>query len=475
MNAGVSLRSLRDRFVAWSEVPLLDGDPPSPPTEPLVGHLRQLRAGQISFYAQSCVELGDVVKLRFGNRWRGLTAFLLSHPDHIRHVLQDHHRNFHKRTRGFDKLRLILGNGLLTSEGAFWLRQRRIAQPAFHRDRIAAFGSTMVRATEEMIDKRWAGYLASGRPFDVSDEMMRLTLRIVSETLMSRDLSDSADSVGHALDYLLSTAIKRIQSMIEIPMSVPTPSNRRLQEAIRTIDDVVLGVIEQRRREKDHGTDLIGLLMSARDEETGEGMTDAQLRDEVITIFIAGHETTANALTWTLHLLSTHPHVERELREELANVLGGRSPTPEDLPRLNYTKMVIQESMRLYPPAWTIGRGVEQDDEIGGYKIPAGSMVIVSPYLVHHNPRIWSNPEGFDPTRFSPENAASIPKFAYFPFGAGPRQCIGNGFAMTEAQLVLATMLQRVRLEESPGHSVVAQPQITLRPRDGLWVTAKKA
>jgi cytochrome P450 len=472
MTALRSLAGIRDRFVAWSEVPLLPGDPPSPATEPVVGHLRMLRNEQITFYTRSCVELGDVVKLRFGNRWRGVTAYLLCHPDHIRHVLQDHHRNYHKGTRGFDKLRMILGNGLLTSEGAFWLRQRRIAQPAFHRDRIAAFGSTMVRATEQMIERRWAQHLGSGRPFDVSAEMMRLTLRIVSETLMSMDLSDDADSVGSALDFLLRTAIQRIQSMIDIPLDLPIPSNRKLAEAIRTINDVVLRVIEQRRREADHGTDLVGLLMDARDEETGEGMTDAQLRDEVITIFLAGHETTANALTWTLHLLSTHPQVEQTLRAELAEVLGGRSPTSEDLPRLAYTKMVLQESLRLFPPAWTIGRGVENDDVIGGYKIPAGSMVIVSPYLVHHNPRIWSNPEGFDPTRFSPENVNSIPKFAYFPFGAGPRQCIGNGFAMTEAQLVLATIMQRVRLEQSPGFPVIPKPTITLRPERGLWMRA---
>jgi cytochrome P450 len=448
---------------------------PSPPADPVLGHLRAIRTDQLGFLVRSCVDHGDLVHLWFGNRWKRLEAFLCADPEAIRQVLQDNHRDFHKQTRGFDTLRLVLGNGLLTSEGDFWLRQRRIAQPAFHRDRIAAFASSMVRAADEMIERRWAPVMKRGGRLDVAAEMMRVTLRIVGETLLSIDPSEEADRVGGALEALLVGFRRRMQSVVQLPIGWPTPENRRLSSAIAEIDRVVLRIIEERRRSPTPGSDLLAMLMEARDEETGERMSDRQLRDEVVTLFLAGHETTALSLSWTLALLSRHPEVGRRLRDELRTVLGGRLPTAEDVPRLTYTRMVLQEAMRLYPPAWNFGRTARCDVQLGGYPVPAGSLILVSPYVIHRNPRFWENPEGFDPERFSPENAPKIPRFAYLPFGAGPRQCIGNNFAMMEATLLLAVLWSRADLALVPGHELTPQPTVTLRPRGGLPMFVKAA
>jgi cytochrome P450 len=449
--------------------------------------LRAIRTDQLGFLVRSCVDQGDLVHLWFGNRWKRLDAYLCTAPEGIRHVLQDNHRNYHKQTRGFDTLRLVLGNGLLTSEGDFWLRQRRIAQPAFHRDRVASFAGAMVRAAVDMVERRWTPVIERGGRLDVASEMMRVTLRIVGKTLLGIDPSDEADRVGGALEALLVGFRRRMQSVVQFPLPWPTPENRKLGAAIDEIDRIVLRIIDERRAaaSKDQGRggaaeagaggDLLGMLMEARDEETGERMSDRQLRDEVVTLFLAGHETTALSLSWTFALLSRHPEVGRRLRGELREVLGGRLPTAEDVPRLTYTRMVLQEALRLYPPAWNFGRTAREDDQLCGYPVPAGSLILLSPYVTHRNPRLWANPEGFDPGRFSPENAAKIPKFAYIPFGAGPRQCIGNGFAMMEATLLLAVFWDRVDLSLVPGHDLVPQPTVTLRPRGGLPMFARAA
>jgi cytochrome P450 len=300
-------------------------------------------------------------------------------------------------------------------------------------------------------------------------EMMRLTLRIVGETLLAYDPSDAASEVGAALRFLLSIANRRASSVLHLPPSVPTFENLRFRRALATLDQVVLRIIAERRRNPGDRGDLLSMLMQSRDEETGESMDDRQLRDEAMTIFLAGHETTANALGFTWLLLSRHPATFRELRAELSQVLGGRSPTLADLPRLTLTRRILQESMRLYPPAWIIGRSVIGPDEIGGYEIPARSIVFISPYVVHRHPRLWENPEGFDPHRFAQEP----PRGAYFPFGGGPRMCIGNGFASMESELLLATIAQRVRPDLVPGHRVELEPSITLRPRFGLRMTIR--
>ena len=430
---------------------------PGPRGQFLLGNLPRARRNPIAFFMDSFRDYGEVVRFRFGP----VVGHLVSSSEGANHVLVENNKNYGKQTRGYRNLRYVLGNGLLTSEGETWKRQRRIAQPAFHRQRIAGFAATMVRAADDATAKLES---RRGENMDVHHEMMRLTLRIVGETLLAYDPTDAADEVGAALGFLLRLANERTRRVFDLPPVVPTRENRRFRRALTTLDTVVVRMIAERRKSTTDRADLLSMLIRARDAETGESMDDRQLRDEAMTILLAGHETTANALTFTWLLLSRYPAALRELRAELAQVLGGRNPTADDLPKLAQTRRILQEAMRLYPPAWIIGRSAKGPDQIGGYEIPARSIVFVSPYVVHRHPRLWSDPEGFDPQRFAREP----PRGAYLPFGAGPRMCIGNGFASMEAELVLATMAQRVRFELVPGADVELDPSITLRPRNGV-------
>ncbi len=430
---------------------------PGPRGHFLFGSLPAVRRDPLRLFLEAFREHGEVVRFHFGP----MVAHLVSSPSGAIQVLVDNHRNYGKRTRGYRNLRYVLGDGLLTSEGEVWKRQRRIIQPAFHRTRIAGFARTMVKAAE---DAATALERRRGGAVDMHQEMMRLTLRIVGETLLAYDPTDAADEVGAALSFLLPLANQRSARILDVPRWLPTPENLRFRRSLATLDAVVLRMIAERRSRPGERGDLLSMLIEARDAETGEAMDDRQLRDETMTMFLAGHETTANALTFCWLLLSRHPAIFRELRAELAQVLGGRSPSIEDLPRLTLTRRILQESMRLYPPAWIIGRSVVEPDEIGGYEIPARSIVFVSPYVIHRHPGLWENPEGFDPARF----ASEPPRGAYLPFGAGPRMCIGHGFATMEAELVLATLAQRLRFDLVPGHPVVLEPSITLRPRHGV-------
>jgi cytochrome P450 len=366
---------------------------------------------------------------------------------------------------------LILGNGLFTSDGDFWRRQRRLAQPAFHRRRVAAFGDLMTDATLAMLE-RWRPSMAQRQPLDVATEFMHLTLEVATRALFSTSVERDVDAIGHAITTLLNEVTFRFTFPFYPPLKVPTPRNRRFLAARATLDDVIYGIIAERRRRPGEHDDLLALLMEARDEETGEGMSDKQLRDEVITLFVAGHETTANALTWASYLLSTHVAVARKLYAEVDEGLQGRIPTAADLPNLPYTRMVVDETLRLYPPAWITNRRAIQADTICGYRIPADAIVSISPYVTHRDPTLWDNPESFDPERFAPECAAVRPHYAYFPFGGGPRQCIGKGFALMEATLVLALLAQHYELHLVPGRRVETVAMATLRPRYGMWMTA---
>jgi cytochrome P450 len=435
---------------------------PGPRGHPLLGSLPEARRDPIRLFVDSFREYGDVVRFRFGP----MIGHLISSPAGVNHVLAENHRNYGKQTRGYRNLRYVLGNGLLTSEGEAWKRQRRIAQPAFHRQRIAGFAKTMVRAAEDAAE-RLSG--RRGEVVDLHHEMMRLTLRIVGETLLGYDPTAAADEVGSALTFLLTLANDRTSRTFDLPLRLPTRENRRFRRELAALDAVVLRMIAERRKDPGGREDLLSMLMEARDAETGQAMDDRQLRDEVMTIFLAGHETTANALTYTWLLLSRFPAALRDLRAELAQVLGGRSPGVEDLPALTLTRRTLQESMRLYPPAWIIARSAMGADEVGGYPIPARSLVFISPYVVHRHPRFWADPEGFDPQRFAKEP----PRGAYLPFGAGPRMCIGNAFATVEAELALATLAQRVAFELLPGQQIQLQPSITLRPLSGLPMTVR--
>ncbi len=433
---------------------------PTLPGRALLGVLPELQRNPLAMMERAAFELGPVVRLPVPTT----QVFALNHPALAERVLVSHVKTYSKQSRGYEMLRLVLGNGLVTSEGSFWKRQRRIAQPAFHRERLASFAERMVVAAEEMV-ARWV----PGQEIDVAHEYMHCTLRVVGETLLSTDVTAEADTVGPALTTLLEHLIHRTTHPLALPEWVPTPRNLAFRRALERLDAVVLELIARRRRGGGPTDDLLAMLMTMRDPETGEGMDDAQLRDEVMTIFLAGHETTANLLAWTTVLLGRAPEVERRLVDELAP-LGARRLTMADLPTLRFSSMVLRESMRLYPPVWTLGRLVEEDDEVLGYRIPKGAIVFVSPWVIHRLPEFWTDPQAFDPDRWAEEDPRRA-RGSYLPFSMGQRKCIGDGFAMMEGQLILATVLQRVHLALSPGQQFEPEPVITLRPKGGVRVT----
>jgi cytochrome P450 len=440
---------------------------PGPQGHPILGSLPDFRNDNIRAFMNGWRQFGDVVRFR----GRG-SMFLVVHPDHVKHVLLDRHRNYPRPPFVDDKLKGVVGDGLVASEGELWLRQRRLAQPIFHRQRIAAFGTSMTDTIAEMLD-RWQVPARRGEALDLRVEMQALTLSILAKALFAADWEQQAEAVGPAVTVALEHTNRRLLSVIDIPERVPVPANRRWLEARRTLDEIVYRLIAERRRSKEEGGDLVTMLLQARDQDSGEGMSDRQVRDEVMGFLIAGHETVSTGLTWTWYFLSTHPAVAHRLRAELAEVLSGRVPTVEDIPQLPYTTMVLEEAMRHYPPIWVMLRNPLEDDEIGGYSIPAGTFVILCPYVTHRHPDFWENAEGFDPERFTPERTTGRHRYAYFPFGGGPRKCIGESFGMMEMQLVIAMVAQRYRLDLVPGHPIAAQPAISLRARYGMLMTLR--
>jgi cytochrome P450 len=430
----------------------------------------EIRRDPLGLYMRSTMEFGDVVRFQ---AFPTIHWYLATHPADIEHVLYGNQQNYLKGDFFNQRVGVLVGKGLLTSEGDFWRRQRRLSQPAFHRQRLAGLAATMVSATEDMAE-HWHIHAKSGQPFDIAVEMMRLTLRIASLTLFSADISSETETVGAAL----RTAFEHVGFLLVHPftlsLNLPTARNLRFKQAKRVLDRVVYKIIDQRRRSGKDAGDLLSMLLLAQDEETGTGMNDEQLRDEVLTLFIAGHETTAVSLSWTFYLLAQNPDACSKLRAELDQVLCGRTPSVDDLHNLRYTKMVLEESMRLYPPAWALPRQAIEEDVLGGYYIPAGSVVDVSQYVTHRRPDLWEDPEKFDPERFAPERAVNRPRFAYFPFGGGARTCIGNNFAMMEAQLILAIIFQRFRLQLVLDHPVVPDPTFVLKPRYGVLMKVEE-
>jgi cytochrome P450 len=400
---------------------------------------------------------------------------LIFHPDGVRHVLQENHLNYDKQIPEYRILSLILGNGLLTNDGKPWLHQRRLMQPAFHRDRVSAFGTLMTDATVAWLDHLEASNIVdTDRPFDILHEMSRLTLTIVCNALFGSDLSDEE---MQRVSRALGTSNHLLAEAYYLPwiLLLPTPQRHQLQAPRRELYEVVDAIIRRRRTSGRQREDLLAMLLEARDEETGEGMSDQQMRDEILTLLIAGHETTATTLAWTFYLLAQHPSVVANLYSEYQQVLLGQPPQLpqyDDLPQLPLTRMVVEETMRLYPPAWALGRRALADDEIGGYAIPGGAYILVFQYVTHRHPDFWEQPEAFDPERFAAERVAGRARFVYFPFSGGPRQCIGNQFAVMEAQLILATILSRYQLRlASPSARVIPDPLVTLRPRGGIPMT----
>ncbi len=439
--------------------------PPGPKGKPLVGSLLDFFHDMLGFLSKVAHEYGDIVYFRLGPR----KAFLLNRPDLIKDVLVTHHRNFLK-SRALERSKLVLGNGLLTSEGDLHLRQRRLIQPVFHHMRITTYGEVMVNYASR-IGEQWQ----NGTTVDMHKEMMRLTLAIVGKTLFDADVQSEEDEIGKALTEVIAQFPRLLFPFSELLDNIPLPNNIRFNKARQRLDTTIYRMIEERRvGGKDRG-DLLSMLLLAQDEEGDRsGMTDLQVRDEAMTLFLAGHETTANALTWTWYLLSQYPSVEKRLHEELDTVLGGRLPTLDDLEQLFYTRMVLTEAMRLYPPAWVVVRRARNDYEVCGYVVPAGADILMSQYIIHRDPRYYPDPFRFYPERWAPEQQASRPPFAYFPFGGGPRRCIGESFAWMEGILVIATLAAKWKMSLVPGHRVELQSSITLRPKYGMRMTLER-
>jgi cytochrome P450 len=421
-----------------------------------------VRRNFIAFLERAAQEHGDIVYFKMGPQ----DVYFLNHPDYVRDVLVTRQQNFIKG-RALQRSKRLLGEGLLTSEGAFHRRQRRLAQPAFHRHRIASYADVMTFYAERSVS-HWR----DGEQLDISQEMMRLTLAIVGKTLFDADVEEEAQEIGEALATILSLFNAMLFPFSELLEKLPLPQNKRFERAKRRLDETIYRIIDERRRSgEDHG-DLLSMLLLAQDEEGTGGMTDEQVRNEAMTLFLAGHETTANALAWTWYLLSEHPEQEARLHAEIDAVLGGRErPSFDDVAGLRYTEMVLAESMRLYPPAWAIGRLAVKETAVGGYNISPGSLVLLSQYVMHRDARFFPEPHRFDPERWTEEAKADRPQFAYFPFGAGARRCIGESFAWMEGVLLIAAIARRWRMRHVTGHPVELQPLITLRPKHGMLMT----
>src|SRR5882672_1877801 len=430
--------------------------PPGPQGSTFAFIFGERRRDPLAFFTKVARDFGDVSTLQLFN----FRTLFLNHPDHIEDVLVNKARSFEKGRVMKANMRLF-GEGLLTSECDFWLRQRRLAQPAFHRARVAAYGATMVEYAERAM-RTWR----SGEMRDMHEDMMQITLQIVGKTLFNADLARDAREVGETLEILLKLAADFGKSIL-IPLWVPTPRNVRARMGIRRLEKIIYRIIAQKRAEARDTGDLLSMLLAVQDED-GSRMTDKQLRDETITLFLAGHETTANALSWTLWLLAKNPNAEKKFHEELDGILGGRAPSVEDMPRLTYTSHILSESMRLYPPAWGMARLVKEEVEIAGYKLVPGNGVACAQWIVHRDPRWFDDPLKFIPERWEGDLAKRIPRFAYFPFGGGPRQCIGNSFALMEATLILATVAQKFRFRLDENHFVKPLASITLRPAHGI-------
>jgi len=433
--------------------------PPGPGGSTFAFLFGDRRRDPLAFFTKLVRDYGDVASLKLFD----FRTLFINHPNDIEDVLVNKARKFEKGRVMKANMRLF-GEGLLTSEGDFWLRQRRLAQPAFHRARIAAYATTMVEYAERAM-RRWK----SGEVRDIHEDMMQITLQVVGKTLFNTDLARDAREVGETLEILLKLAADFGKSIL-IPLWMPTPRNLRARIGIRRIEKIIYRIIAQRRREVGDTGDLLSMLLAVQDED-GSRMTDKQLRDETITLFLAGHETTANALSWTLWLLAQNPAVEKKFHEELDGVLGKRAPSVDDMPRLVYTGHVLTESMRLYPPAWGMARLVKEEVEVAGYKLVPGNGVALAQWVVHRDPRWFDQPLKFLPERWEHDLAKRLPRFAYFPFGGGPRQCIGNSFALMEATMILIAIAQKFRFRLVENHPVKPLASITLRPAHGIRAT----
>lgn len=464
MKSNPSIRELARAFSAGKQLEI-GTRLPGPKGTRVMGVMSEFNRDALGFIERLQRDYGDIVWSRF----LYVPALFLYHPNEIEYVLATNAKNFVKamtlRSNFFQRL---VGNGLLTSEGEEWKRQRRLTSPAFHRHRIANYGDTMVSFTRRLTSS-WS----DGETRDMHRDMMRLTLEIVVRCLFNADVSNDVDHVGETLKELVKPFASQATLKWILNNRLPTPQHLRFHRFAKKIDKVVYRIIAERRAQGDDAGDLLSMMLKARDED-GSQMSDQQLRDEVMTLFLAGHETTALVLAWAWYLLGSNPEAEKKFHAELDEIIGDREPTFDDLPRLKYTEQIAKEVMRLYPPAYGLGREAIADCEIGGYRVPAGTQVFVFQWVTQRDPRFFDEPLAFKPDRWTEEFEAQLPKYAYFPFGGGPRACVGASFAMMEMILILATIGQRFRLELVPDHRVEVYPAMSLRPKHGVSVTVRK-
>jgi cytochrome P450 len=439
--------------------------PPGPKGWPIVGVALDIRRDPLAGMRQMARDYGDIVRFTVMMRER----ILLNRPDLINQVLVLQQSKFHKSELTRKITGRMLGQGLLISEGDFWRRQRRLVQPAFHRGRVNEYGATMLEITQAHI-RDWR----DGEERNMAEEMTALTLDITVRTLFGTTLPGEAQQVGHSMTFLMRYSLRRQRLPFRIPETWPTPDNRRADRELEFIASLVYRIISERQAEanSDHHTDLLALLMGAMDED-GSQMTPQQLHDETMTLFIAGHETTAQMLGWTWYALSKNPEAEARLHQELDSVLGGRPAEAADLPRLPYLQSVMNEVLRLYPPAYILARENVEPCELGGYEFSPGKTIIFSQWVMHRDPRYFDDPDAFRPERWLDGLENRLPSGAYFPFGDGPRRCIGQGFALLEAAIVTATLAQRFSFRLAPGLVVVPEPLVTLRPHHGIRMTLR--
>jgi cytochrome P450 len=435
---------------------------------PLVGSLPQLIKNPFGYLKQARETYGDIYNLNLGIS----KMLIVNHPRQMQHILVDNAQNYRKGGAMWDAVRAMLGNGLVVSEGSFWMRQRRMMNPQFHRQRLAALNDLMVSAIDEALDT-WE-QSANGSDFNVAPAFSELTMKVITRTLFGTGLSnDEMDRVSKAMNYALTYIIQAIV-LNSLPSWMPAPGKKEFEQSIKQIDETVYRIIADSRRDNGESNHLMAMLLDMVDDETGEGMTDQQLRDEVTTLFLAGYETTSIALAWAFDLLTHHPDVMEKLQAEVDSAIGDRLPTFADLMKLPYSRMILQETLRIRPAAWQLPRTAVEDDEIDGYPIPAGTTITGLIYMCHYHPEEWDNPEVFDPERFQPDRSEKRHKFAYMPFGAGQRKCIGMDFALMEGQLALAMVAQRYKLTKTTEDLVEPQLSTTLRPKGGVVVKLEK-
>ena len=436
--------------------------PPGPAPRFFIGNMPLAARRPLDLILKWASRYGDIFYYRF--LW--VHVYVLNHPDLIDYVLVRNPKNFLK-DRAVRNARWVLGEGLLSSEGDHWKRQRKLAQPAFHRHKVESYAAIMTEYTEQMA-QQWS----AGGTFDVHEQMMQLTLRIVVRTLFGMETSHTKD-ISRSLTTVMRNSSGARLILPGFARWLPLPGMKELRRAVSDLDRTIYQIIRQRRAANAESDDLLSMLMESRDED-GASMDDKQVRDETMTFFLAGHETTALALSWACHLLSRHPEAERQLHAELDSVLQGRTPTLADLTQLPFTDGVVKEALRLYPPAWAIARTTIEEFELGGYRIPAGANIVMSQWVMHRDPRYFPEPEKFDPARWSTERTEKLPRFAWFPFGGGPRQCIGNAFALMEASLLLAVIASRFELDAADEAVAEPVPGFTLRPRNGVRLQVKR-